>query len=139
MKKVFFGLLALVIAEIALFIMVGKAIGVFYTLLLIVATSIIGALIAKKRGTKSIQAIQKSIQQGQAPTVPMIETLMIFIGGALLALPGFLTDIIGLLFMLGITRNLFKPMIFYFLRKKIRNGQVIILQEKFPSTLILHE
>ncbi len=129
MKKVFFGLLALVIAEIALFIMVGKAIGVFYTLLLIVATSIIGALIAKKRGTKSIQAIQKSIQQGQAPTVPMIETLMIFIGGALLALPGFLTDIIGLLFMLGITRNLFKPMIFYFLRKKIRNGQVIILQK----------
>lgn len=128
MKKIFFGLLALVFAEIAVFIMVGKAIGVFYTLLLIVATSIIGVLIAKKRGTKSFQTIQKNIQQGQAPTVPMIETVMIFVGGVLLALPGFLTDIIGLLFMLGITRKLFKPMIFYFLRKKMRNGQVVILQ-----------
>lgn len=125
MKKILFGILALVFAEIALFIVVGKAIGVFYTLLLIVATSIIGVLIAKKRGTKSVQAIQNSLQQGQPPGVPMIETFMIFIGGVLLALPGFLTDIIGLLFVLGITRNLFKPVIFYFLRKKMKNGQVV--------------
>lgn len=128
MKKLLIGLLALVFAEIALFIVVGKAIGVLYTLLLIVLTSVIGILIAKKRGTKSVQAIQKSLQQGQPPGVPMIETFMIFIGGVLLALPGFLTDIIGLLFVSGITRNLFKPLIFFYLRKKMKNGQVVILQ-----------
>ncbi|MER2038427.1 MAG: FxsA family protein [Solibacillus sp.] len=128
MKKLLIGLLALVFAEIALFIVVGNAIGVFYTLLLIVFTSVAGVLIAKKRGTKSVQDIQKSLAEGQPPGIPMIETFMIFIGGILLALPGFLTDLFGLLFVLGITRNLFKPLIFYFLRKKMKNGQVVILQ-----------
>ena len=129
MKKILFGLLALVFAEIAVFIVIGNAIGVFYTLLLITFTSIAGVLIAKKRGTKSIQDIQKSMKQGQPPAVPVIETFMIFIGGILLALPGFITDILGLLFVSGITRNLFKPVIFYFLRKKMKRGQVVILQK----------
>lgn len=129
MKKILFGLLALVFAEIAVFIVIGNAIGVFYTLLLIIFTSIAGLLIAKKRGTKSIQDIQKSIQQGQPPGVPVIETFMIFVGGILLALPGFITDILGLLFVSGFTRNLFKPVIFYLLRKKMKRGQVVILQK----------
>ena len=129
MKKFLFGLLALVFAEIAVFIVIGNAIGVFYTLLLITFTSIAGVLIAKKRGTKSIQDIQKSMKQGQPPAVPVIETFMIFIGGILLALPGFITDILGLLFVSGITRNLFKPVVFYFLRKKMKRGQVVILQK----------
>ena len=129
MKKILFGILALVFAEIAVFIVIGNAIGVFYTLLLIIFTSIAGLLIAKKRGTKSIQDIQKSMQQGQPPAVPVIETFMIFVGGILLAVPGFITDILGLLFVSGITRNLFKPVIFYFLRKKMKRGQVVILQK----------
>lgn len=129
MKKFLFGLLALIFAEIAIFIVIGKAIGVFYTLLFIVLTSVLGILIAKKRGTKSVQSIQKSLQQGQPPGIAMIETFMVFIGGVLLALPGFITDVIGLLFVLGITRNLFKPMIFYYLRKRMKSGQVVILQK----------
>ncbi|BAK15606.1 FxsA family protein [Solibacillus sp. FSL W7-1472] len=129
MKKILFGLLALVFAEIAVFIVIGNAIGVFYTLLLIIFTSIAGLLIAKKRGTKSIQDIQKSMQQGQPPAVPVIETFMIFVGGVLLAVPGFITDILGILFVSGITRNLFKPVIFYYLRKKMKRGQVVILQK----------
>lgn len=129
MKKILFGLLALVFAEIAVFIVIGNAIGVFYTLLLIIFTSLAGLLIAKKRGTKSIQDIQKSMQQGQPPAVPVIETFMIFVGGVLLAVPGFITDILGILFVSGITRNLFKPVIFYYLRKKMKRGQVVILQK----------
>ena len=128
MKKIFLGFLALGFAEIALFIIVGKAIGVFYTLALIITTSVLGVAIAKKRGKKSYQDIQKSLQQGQPPGVAMIETFMIFIGGALLVLPGFITDVLGLFFVLGITRSLFKPLIYYFLRKKMKNSQVVILQ-----------
>ena len=128
MKKLLWSFLVLVFAEIAVFILIGKAIGVFYTLLLIVLTSVVGVLIAKKRGMKSYQDIQKSIQQGQPPGVAMIETFMIFVGGILMVFPGFITDVIGLLFVLGITRNLFKPAIYYFLRKKMKSGNVIIVQ-----------
>ena len=53
MKKVFIGSLIVVFAEIALFIIVGKLIGVLPTLLLIITTSVLGVTIAKKRGMKS--------------------------------------------------------------------------------------
>ena len=59
----------------------------------------------------------------------MIETFMMFVGGVLFVVPGFITDIIGLLLVTGITRNLFKPVIFYWLRKKMKNGQVVIVQK----------
>lgn len=128
MKKIMLGFILLLFAEIATFIIVGKAIGVLYTLLLIVLTSVIGFSIAKKKGTNSFQTIQTSIADGQPPGVAMIETFMIFVGGVLLVLPGFITDIIGLLMVTGITRTLFKPIIFYWLRKKMKNGQMIIVQ-----------
>lgn len=129
MKKWLVGLLFFGFAEIATLIIVGKAIGVFYTLLLIIMTSFIGVLIVKKRGTKSFQAVQKSIAQGQPPGVAMVETFLTFIGGVLLIMPGFITDILGLFFVFGVTRNLFKPIIFYWLRKKMKQGQVVILQK----------
>lgn len=128
MKKIMLGLVLLLFAEIATFIMVGKAIGVFFTLLLIICTSIFGFKIAKNKGIKSFQTIQESIAVGQAPGLAMIEAFMIFIGGVLLVLPGFLTDIIGLLMVTGITRQLFKPIIFFWLRKMMKNGQVVIVQ-----------
>lgn len=128
MKKIMLGFILLLFAEIATFIIVGKAIGVLYTLLLIMLTSVIGFSIAKKKGTNSFQTIQTSIADGQPPGVAMIETFMIFVGGVLLVLPGFITDIIGLLMVTGITRTLFKPIIFYWLRKKMKNGQMIIVQ-----------
>lgn len=128
MKKIMLSFILLLFAEIATFIIVGKAIGVLYTLLLIVLTSVIGFSIAKKKGTNSFQTIQTSIADGQPPGVAMIETFMIFVGGVLLVLPGFITDIIGLLMVTGITRTLFKPIIFYWLRKKMKNGQMIIVQ-----------
>ncbi|MEK4230314.1 FxsA family protein [Solibacillus sp. FSL H8-0538] len=128
MKKIMLSFVLVLFAEIATFIIVGKAIGVFYTLLLIVLTSVFGVMIAKNKGMQSFQTIQTSIANGQAPGVAMIETFMIFVGGVLLVVPGFITDIIGLLMVTGITRNIFKPVIFFWLRKKMKNGQVVIVQ-----------
>lgn len=127
MKKIMGGLIAIVLIEIAIFILVGNIIGVFNTLLLILLTSIIGITIAKKQGIQSVQNIRNSIAEGMPPGVAMIDTFMIFIGGALLALPGFLTDLIGFAFIFSFTRKLFKPMIYYWLRKKLKNGQVFII------------
>lgn len=122
------GLVAIVLIEIAIFILVGKTIGVFNTLLFILLTSIIGITVAKKQGIQSIQNIQNSIAEGMPPGVPMIDTFMIFVGGILLALPGFLTDLIGFAFIFSFTRKLFKPLIYNWLRKKMKNGQVFIIQ-----------
>lgn len=128
MKNFFLAFVAIVFAEIATFIVIGKWLGVFPTLLLILLTSVLGVYLVKKRGTKSLQSIQTSIAQGQAPGVAIIEAFMMFVGAVLLITPGFLTDIIGLMMFTSFTRNLFKPVIFMWLRRKMKNNQMIIVQ-----------
>ena len=129
MKNFFLAFVAIVFAEIATFIVVGKWIGVFPTLLFIVLTSVLGVYLIKKLGTKSFQTIQTSIAQGQAPGVALVEAFMMFVGAVLLITPGFLTDVIGLMMFTSFTRNLFKPVIFMWLRKKMKNSQMIIVQK----------
>ena len=128
MKNFFLAFVAIVFAEIATFIVVGKWLGVFPTLLLIMLTSVLGVYLIKKLGTKPFQTIQKSIAQGQAPGIALIEAFMMFVGAILLITPGFLSDVVGLMMFTSFTRNLFKPIIFMWLRRKMKNNQMIIVQ-----------
>lgn len=128
MRKILLTGITLIFIEIALFILVGQIIGVFSTLLLILLTSVLGIYIAKKKGAKSVRNVQHSFQEGNAPGPAMIDTMLIFVGGILLIIPGFLSDLIGLLMLFSPTRKLFKPVIFMWMRKKMKNGQMIIIQ-----------
>ena len=127
LRKIIGAFIAVILVEIATFILVGKVIGVINTLLLIILTSVIGMIVAKKQGVQSVRNIQKSVQEGNPPGEAMIDTFLIFAGGILLVTPGFLTDIIGLSLVIPFTRKLYKPAIYYWLRKKLKNGQVFII------------
>ena len=115
--------------EIAIFILVGKAIGIFNTLLLIILTSIVGIIVAKKQGIESIHNMQASFSNGTPPGPAMIDTFLIFVGGLFLAIPGFLTDIVGFMMVVPFSRKLFKPAIYNWLRNKFKNGQVYIYRQ----------
>ncbi|MFF5994334.1 FxsA family protein [Lysinibacillus sp. KU-BSD001] len=128
MRNFLFVLIAFMFAEIATFIVVGKWLGVFPTLMLIVLTGALGVYMLKKQGTKSLQSIQTAIAQGQAPGVALVEAFMMFVGAVLLVLPGFLSDIMGLMMFTSFTRGLFKPIIFLWLRRSMRNSRTIIVQ-----------
>lgn len=128
MRKILGFIIAIGLLEIAIFILVGKGIGVFNTLLLIILTSIIGIAVAKKQGLQSVQNIQNSLSVGEPPGNAMIDTFLIFIGGILLVLPGFLTDLLGFLLVIPLTRKWFKPAIYFWLRKRMKNGQVFIIR-----------
>lgn len=98
--------LALPLIEIALFIVVGQAIGVLPTLLGIVATGIIGALVLRWQGTAALREMQFRLQRGEVPARQMGDTMLIGLGGLLLLLPGYFTDVIGLVLLLPWTREL---------------------------------
>ncbi|ETT82597.1 MULTISPECIES: FxsA family protein [Viridibacillus] len=129
MRKILLFLLLIPIIEIAVVLISGKLIGAMYTLVLIIVTGILGIYLAKTQGVKAFKDIQQAIQNGQPPGNAMINGLLIFIGGMFLVLPGFVSDIIGLLLVFRPTRNLFKPLLYYWLRKKMKNGQVILIQK----------
>ena len=93
------------VIEIYFFILVGGLIGVFPTLLFIVVTAVIGTKLLKAQGTITLQRAQMMMQQGQAPTEPLLEGILIIASGFLLVTPGFFTDSLGFLFLFPIPRR----------------------------------
>lgn len=129
MRKIFSSIVIMTLVEIAFFIFIGNKIGILNTLMLIILMSVLGVVITKKLGFESIRNIQNSIKDGIPPGHAMIDALLIFIGGILLLLPGFISDIIGLTMFFPITRKIYKPPIYKWLRKKMNQGNIIIIQK----------
>ena len=86
--------------EIYLFIKVGASIGAFNTILLILATAVIGVALLRRQGMSTLQKVQLQMQQGELPAIGMIEGIMLFVAGALLLTPGFFTDTIGFILLI---------------------------------------
>jgi UPF0716 protein FxsA len=102
--RIFLFLLPLL--EIAGFILVGGWIGVLPTLLLIVITTILGFVILRIQGFMTLMKVQRRLQAGEHPAMDVLGGALLMFGGLLLVLPGFITDIIGLLLLIPVIRDL---------------------------------
>src|SRR4051794_10968821 len=102
----FVGLLALPVAEIAVFIVVALTIGWLWTLALFLATSLLGMIVLKHAGRAARERLRSGLASDGINAVhlesPGLATL---IGGFLLVLPGFITDVAGLLLFLPSVRG----------------------------------
>jgi UPF0716 protein FxsA len=96
------------IAEIYVIIKVGEAIGALWTVLLLVADSIIGARLVAWQGRAAWRRFQEALSGGRVPHREILDGVMIILGGAFLLTPGFLTDVIGLLLLLPPTRAIIR-------------------------------
>ena len=91
--------------EFYLLIQMGLSIGAFETFLLIIATGIVGAALARQQGMAVLQQIQDTMAAGQLPTLSLIEGACVLLCGALLVTPGMVTDVFGVLVMLPFGRR----------------------------------
>ena len=105
-RIVLVSVLLLPLVEIALFVAIGQAIGLLPTLLGVVLTGVIGALVLRWQGTAALREMQLRLQRGEMPARAMGDTMLIGLGGLLLLLPGYFTDLVGLLLLLPWTREL---------------------------------
>jgi len=92
------------IAEIYVIIQVGQAIGALWTVLILVADSIIGARLVWWQGRRAWRSFQEALSAGRMPHREVLDGVLIFGGGALLLTPGFLTDVLGLVLLVPPTR-----------------------------------
>lgn len=99
-------LLALPFLEIAGFVIVGQQIGVLLTLALVVASGILGAILVRVQGFGVMNRIRQELEAGGDPGREVAHGAMILLAGVLLLIPGFVTDIIGLLLFLPPVRDL---------------------------------
>lgn len=102
------------LAEIYVLASVGGAIGGFWTVALVILTAFLGSFLLKQQGFATLKKAQNSIQNGQAPSIELLEGVVILVSGVLLLTPGFLTDFVGLLGLLPFSRG---ALIQYFLLK----------------------
>ena len=101
---VFLALLVVPVAEIAVIIAVGKVIGGWQTIALLLVESAVGAYLVKREGRRSWRALTGALNSGQMPGRELADAALVLIGGTLLLTPGFLTDVAGFFFILPFTR-----------------------------------
>src|SRR3954451_3072730 len=92
------------IAELALIIQVGDLIGVWWTIAILIADSILGTLLMRSQGRAAWRRFNVTLQSGRPPAREVLDGVLIIFGGALLLTPGFITDIFGMVFLLPPTR-----------------------------------
>lgn len=126
MKWLFLAFILIPTAELSILIYAGQQIGFLPTISLILITGFLGAYLAKKQGTKAWLDFNRRMTNMETPGDAMIDGVCIFIGGLLLLMPGFITDVTGLLLLFSGPRNLIRPMIHKWIYKKMKNKQIII-------------
>ena len=96
--------IAVPLVEIYVLIQVGQVIGVWWTILLLVADSILGTWLIRREGGRAWRALQAALSSGRMPAKELADGALILIGGTLMLAPGFVTDAVGILLILPLTR-----------------------------------
>src|SRR4051794_1595589 len=92
------------IAELALLIQVGQAIGVWWTIAILVADALLGSYLLRSQGRLAWRRFNVALAEARVPHREVIDGVLVIFGGVLLLTPGFITDIFGLLFLFPPTR-----------------------------------
>ena len=103
--------IAVPIIELAVILQVGQWIGFWPTIGLLVADSILGSVLMRSQGRAAWRRFNEAIAAGRPPAREVVDGVLVIFGGALLLTPGFVTDIVGLLFLLPPTRAVIRRLL----------------------------
>ena len=97
--------LILPVIEITLFIVIGGKIGVLATLAWILAMAVIGFLVIRVKGIETARLANQAMRRGETPGPAMMDGALTVIAAVLMIVPGFFTDLIGLILLLPPVRG----------------------------------
>lgn len=100
--------LALVAAELYAAVYVAGEIGVLNTIALMILISMIGGAVVKRAGLGVLRRAQATIDEGGTPHKELVDGLLLLFAGLLLVVPGFVTDVIGLVLLVPPVRALLR-------------------------------
>lgn len=129
-------------AEVTCFIVVATHLQ-WWTLVLLAGTTLLGAWLLQREGRRTWNALSQSLATGALPPGQTADAFLVLIGGALLIAPGFLSDVVGLFFLLPFTRPLVRSVLGRFFDRAVARTQpdptVVkgeVVEESEPVTLI---
>lgn len=119
------------LAEISLLISVGGSIGAGSTILLVIATAILGAWLVRQQGLSTISNLQQQASRGVLPAMEIAEGVLLLFAGAVLLTPGFLTDALGFALLVPVTR---RALIRYLAKRGVWGVQTAQYQSRHKSS-----
>ncbi|MGE6539551.1 FxsA family protein [Bacillus luti] len=129
MRWLLFLLILIPAIEITVLIGSSHVIGLWSTFAMIIFTGVVGVYLAKRQGFKVLREIQSKLNRGEMPGEAVLDGIFVFVGGILLVLPGYVTDVMGFIFVIPITRALLKPLVMKWMEWKFRKNSTIIVQK----------
>jgi UPF0716 protein FxsA len=97
-------LIGVPVVEVFVFIEVGRAIGWLLAVVLLLGTSVLGVQLVRIQGRSAIERVSLAVSERRPPARAVIDGALGFLGGLLLVVPGFVTDVLGALLVLPPTR-----------------------------------
>ncbi|MFT3860983.1 FxsA family protein [Micropruina sp.] len=111
------------IIEVWLLVTVGQHIGAVPTILILIGEAFLGAWLMRREGSKTWTALNNAVATGKLPGGEVLDAVLVMVGGVLVMLPGFFTDIFGLIFLLPFTRPVARNLLQLFIaRRAARSG-----------------
>lgn len=111
------------IVEIYVILQVGHLIGAWPTVALLIAESVLGAWIVRREGRRAWRALTRTFREGGLPDRELADAALVLVGGVLLLTPGFVTDVLGFLFVLPFTRPLVRWAVSAYAERRMRAAQ----------------
>lgn len=129
MGRLLFAIFMIVpLIEIAFFVVIGNAIGLWSTLAGVLITAVAGSLVLRYQGLALLSEIQRTMARGALPGRALGDAMLVGIAGVLLLTPGYFTDILGILLLIPPVRSL----IYAWLKTRI--GVVTPVGPGYPGT-----
>lgn len=127
MGKLFLLFTLLPLVDLWVLLAIGRAVGFWPTVALVIATGFIGAWLAKREGRRVVDGWRRALRDGRVPEEGVLSGALVLAGGVLLVSPGVITDVLGLLFLFPPTRRLATAAIRRYFAAKVRSGQVRVV------------
>ncbi len=99
------------IAELAVIIQVGDWLGLWPTLAILLADSILGSVLMRTQGRAAWRRFTEATRAGRPPAREVLDGVLVILGGALLLTPGFLTDVVGVALLAPPTRAVVRKLL----------------------------
>lgn len=124
MARLLLLLIVVPVVELALLVEVGRHIGTFPVILLILVTGIAGASLTRAQGLGVLRRIRHDLQESILPAESVLDGVLILVGGILLLAPGLISDAIGFALLIPASRARFKAWLGRKMKQWLEDGSI---------------
>ena len=117
--------------ELLLLVEVGRLVGLLPTIVMVLATGVLGAWLARREGLRTVTRLREELASGALPGQTLLDGALILVAGAVLLTPGFITDAVGFGLLIPAGRSLVRRRLSAWLRRRTVPGEEPVVEARW--------